>query len=33
MELMVYAYDNHGIEFDDDQYRFMDFNIEIEISV
>ena len=33
MELMVYAYDIHGVEFDDDQYRLMDFNIEIEISV
>ena len=30
MELNVTAYDNHGIEFDDDQYKFMKFDMDIE---
>lgn len=30
MDLNISAFDNHGFEFDLDQYEFMDFNIEIE---
>lgn len=32
MELLVTAFDNHGVEFDLDQYVLMDFNIEIEMT-
>jgi len=32
MELTVSAFDNHGKEFDADQYLLMDFNIEIEMT-
>ncbi len=32
MELYVSAFDNHGVEFDADQYKFMDFNVEIEMT-
>ncbi len=32
MDLWVTAFDNYGAEFDLDQYKFMDFNIEIEMT-
>lgn len=32
MEMNVTAFDSNGAQFDNDQYRLMTFNIEIEIS-
>ena len=32
MNLTVTAYDSYGVEFDQDQYEHMQFNIEIEIT-
>ena len=32
MDLNITAFDNYNRPFDDDQYKFMKFHIEIEIS-
>jgi hypothetical protein len=32
MEINVTAFDSMGNQFDDDQYKLMTFNIEIEIT-
>ena len=32
MELIVTAFDKYGVEFDKDQYQFMNFEMEIEMT-